>query len=296
MSERKAPRVTLLAPGAPRSFKAPRGFEVEYVENDGGFGQAFSFGTVPPDEVKNIDSVPGAMVVHGFEPLHSARKQYVSLARDLKKAGALALRFEQSKAGWLIDAWLELISAGDAASVYRAGVIVLRGKKSMQSCGMHLFSLPDVMIDEGADSERILTALNHYQLDEDPVFLSGQTFSPDAKTARREVIRWPDLQYPASHSCHNPFGVWRLGAAAERSGFEPRKPMVFMPSLAAMLTAAESKKKSALTQKEVLALRDGAVCMAMEPADAQRHERARGYFDFEPELIWEQWSAYRTAR
>jgi hypothetical protein len=296
VSREKITFVTLLAPGATRSFKPPRGFEAEYVENDGGFGEAFSFGTVPPASRAQIDACAGAMVVYGFEPLHEAHERYATLAAALKEAGALALRIEQSKAGWLIDQWIDFARRGDPVSLHRLSVIVLSGKKSLQSCGMHVFGLPDTQLDVDADAERILTELNLYQLAEAPIFLSGHTFAPDAKTAKRELIRWPDLQYPPSHSCHNPFGVWRLGAPGKRSGLAPAKPMVFMPALTALLMAAEEKQGSPLTEKEVVAMRDRAVCMAMAPEDAQRHERARGYFDLEPELIWEQWSAWRAAR
>lgn len=297
----------MLAPGSARSEaewtsalsqagvtlgKGPLGLELEFVENDGGFGDAFSFGTVPAKQVKQIDAAPSALVIYGQPSLRENRKAYLELAFALKAAGAMALRLEESKLGWLIDEWIERVSGEDPASMLFACVVTLEGAAGKQSCGMHLFGMPDVRCDD----EAVLNALNRYQLDEDPLLISGHTFAPDAKTRKRELIRWPDDGYPQGHPCHNPFGVWRLGKpGAKKTLSVSDKAMVFMPSLAALLTAAEEKKGRALTQKEVLAVRDNGVCMAMEWEDAQNLERSRGYADLEPELVWEQWKVLRHA-
>lgn len=295
----------MLAPGSARSeaewtaalSKAdvklgakPLGLAFEFVENDGGFGDAFSFGTVPAKQVKAIDAAPSALVIYGQPSLRDQRKAYLELARALKKAGAISLRLEQSKLGWLIDEWIERV--GDEDALLNACVVTLDGDEGKQSCGMQVFGLPDVRCDD----DEVLNALNRHQLLEDPLLISGHTFAPDAETKKRELVRWPDDGYPQGHPCHNPFGVWRLGKpGAKKTLSVGDKAMVFMPSLAALLTAGEEKKGKPLTQKEVLAVRDNGVCMAMEWKDAQKLERSRGYADLEPELVWEQWQVLRSA-
>lgn len=264
--------------------------EAEFIENDGGFGDAFSFGTVPPEQVKQLAAAPGALIIYGAADLHDGRGAYVALARALKQAGALALRLEQSRAGWLINDWLSMMSSPNPMEHYKACVVVLDGDEGSQSCGMHAFSLPDV-----ASSDTLLVqTFNVFQLEEEPVLLSGHTFSLDEESPKRELIRWPDLGYPRSHPCNNPFGVWRLGAPGAKTLTPPNPVPVFMPPLLGLLTALEDDKGSPLTEAEVLKVRDTGVCITMEPGDVQRLERTRGYADLEPALVWPQWQALQS--
>jgi hypothetical protein len=68
---------------------------------------------------------------------------------------------------------------------------------------------------------------------------------------------------------------------------------VFMPALHAILTALEEDRGTPLTKAQVEATRDEGACITMEPHDAQRFERERGYADLDPELVWEQWQVVR---
>jgi hypothetical protein len=58
--------------------------------------------------------------------------------------GALAVRLEQSKAGWDVTRWLELFSSDVPWRWHRGAIAFLADEDSFQSCGMHAFSLPDV--------------------------------------------------------------------------------------------------------------------------------------------------------
>jgi hypothetical protein len=312
-------RVTLLVPGTPTSANAWREalrnrlriedgvllgdgvsakVEVEWVPNDGEFGTAFSFGTVEPEMVGRIDAAPSALVLHWSIDLRDGRNEIVGVVERLRDAGALAVRLEQSKLGWDVSRWLELFSSDDATAWHRGGVVFLGGDESLQSCGMHAFSLPDVRVELDGDQgemQELATLLNLYQLIEDPIILSGQTFAPDRETPRRVVERWPDTEYPPDHACHNPYGVWRLGPPGTSNARTLAELVpVFMPSLHVLLAALEEKNGKPLTKKQVLAVRDKAVVMAMERRDAQRLERERGYSDLDPELVWEQWQLVRA--
>ena len=110
------PRVTLFAPCTAESLTAlaaPLGragleveggllrgdglastIEAEWVENDGGFGAAFSFGTVPTDKVAALDRAPGALLLHCHADLRDGREQICEAVRRLWRAGALAVRRE----------------------------------------------------------------------------------------------------------------------------------------------------------------------------------------------------------
>ncbi len=64
---------------------------------------------------------------------------------------------------------------------------------------------------------------------------------------------------------------------------------MFVPTLHVLLTALEGKYGKPLTKKDVETARNQGVCIAMEPRDAQKLERERGYSDLDPELAWQQW-------
>ena len=117
---------------------------------------------------------------------------------------------------------------------------------------MQAFGLPDAQVEAAPDQAgRLLGAFNVYQLAEDPVLATGDTFTPDVDTPRRRLERWPDDGYPPDDACHNPFGVWRLGP--EGDGGDPRSELrpVFIPALVAVLTAAEEQAGRHLDREEV---------------------------------------------
>lgn len=323
-ARRERAHVTLFIPGTPdgldgwgRAFAptgltltdgviggAGLGFEVgsEWVENprDGSFGEAFSFGTATDAEQAAIEAVPGALVLTLPVDLHRERAAIAGLARRLGTSGALAVRVEESKLGWPVARWVELVDGADPWSLYRAVVVMLRSGPWATTCGMHAFSLPDaqVALEGGLDpggANALLGVLNVYQLAEDPVLVGGHTFSPDAASPRRVLRRWPDASYPPGHPCHNPFGVWRLGPAGGRGG-APELAFVFMPGLAVLLQAAEEQAGRPLTREQVEAIASKAVGITMPHRDAQRLERERGFADLDPALAWEQWQIVRAER
>ena len=293
-------RVTLFVPGVPPDASLQLGDQVahEWVANDGRFADAFRFGTVEPDVLARLAVTPGAVVVSARVDLREGREALIAAVERLRDAGAIAVRLEESMLGWDVARWLELVSSPSPWDWHRAAVVVLSGDGALQSCGMHAFSLPDVRIELDGDRaalQELAETLNVYQLAEDPVLRSGQTFRPDDEAPRRVVERWPDVVYPPGHACHNPYGVWRLGPPGGAGRGVGELVPVFVPALAAVLGALEAQHGQPLTEAQVLEARDRGACIMMEPRDAQRLERSRGYVDLEPELAWEQWQLVRGA-
>ena len=68
---------------------------------------------------------------------------------------------------------------------------------------------------------------------------------------------------------------------------------VFVPSLGAVLVAAEDRKGKPLTTDEVLSIRDNAICMMMKQADAAKLAESRHYNDIDPENCWYDWQMLR---
>ena len=274
---------------------APWVSTVELVPNDGHFADAFRLPTVSDAQRIAIGDASAALVLHVEQPLQQVAAPLADLVATLGKCGALAVRIEESKLGFPVDDWVELVGSGNPWALYGAAVLVLTGEDGVvQSCGMHVFALPDAQVKlEGREGNELLGSFNVFQLAEDPVLRSGETFAPDAATPRRVLQREPDTRYPASHACHNPFGIWELGPEGGVARPQNELELVFMPPLAALLAAAEEQKGGPLTEVEVTNIRDKAVCMKMKPRDARALERSRGYADIEPERAFEHWQLVR---
>lgn len=75
---------------------------------------------------------------------------------------------------------------------------------------------------------------------------------------------------------------------------EEKQVLQFIPALVIILKAEEDKKGAPLTEAEVLAIRDKAVCMVMPLSAAEALNRSRGYSDIDPEQCWEEWCEART--
>ena len=196
----------------------------EWVDNDGSFGEAFGYGTMSEREQSAVAGAGSALVLDLPVYLDAAAGELATLIAALGDAGALGVRLEQSKLGWTVTHWTRVLESGDPWLLYRCAVVTLRDGDVSRSCGMHAFGLPDAQVDaRPSDADDLLGPLNVYQVAEDPVLVSGDTFAPDAQTPRRRLERWPDDGYPPGHPCHNPFGVWRLGA--EAGAADPRSDL-----------------------------------------------------------------------
>jgi hypothetical protein len=93
-----------------------------------------------------------------------------------------------------------------------------------------------------------------------------------------------------------PLADFEVGAYSTIEGRpNPQKLVIeFVPSLAATLLAAESKKGSPLTESEVDAIRDHATVMVSQPQAAKAVEERRGYKDVDPQHAWEEWQVLRV--
>lgn len=298
MSTAETERLRLFVP----CKKQPKQVSIdhEWIENpkDGSFSQAFSFGTVEEPELTEIEAAVGATIIYCPFDLGVGRKKVVALVKGLRKQGALAVRVEQSKLGWGIDQWINLASSKNFRDLHRVAIVMLTDNDHVQSCGMHAFSLPDarVRIDGNAsEMQDLLTVLNVYQISEDPVLLTGQTFTPEKNAPKRVVERWPDDSYPSNDICHNPFGVWRVGPPGGQGKPQTELSPTFIPPLVTILTAMERQTGIPLTKEQVEKTRDEGTCIALSHRDSQKLEKTRGYADLEPALAWEQWQVVRAS-
>lgn len=70
--------------------------------------------------------------------------------------------------------------------------------------------------------------------------------------------------------------------------------IVFVPSLAAILLAAERKAGRPLLEAEVKALRDHAAVTVMPPDESTSSPSIRTYDDIDPNNVWKEWVKLRA--
>lgn len=68
---------------------------------------------------------------------------------------------------------------------------------------------------------------------------------------------------------------------------------VFIPALVVLLAHEEHERGRALTEDEVVDIRDHGVCMMVRRSMAVEMAEQRGYPDIDPERAWEDWQAVR---
>jgi hypothetical protein len=228
--------------------------------------------------------------------LHEAPDRVAKLGRALRDCGGLLVRMEASGASSPWEPWLEQLESGAASQMYASAVLLVQDDDgTMFTCGMHHFDLPDAQISCGDPSDAMawLDAFCVYQLAEQPTLRTGHTFRPKADVPKRKIERWPDHRHHQDDGRHNTFGLWRFLEPGE-PGLSPTNPvLVLMPSLVSKLLAAERARGQPLAQGEVEATVNESSAVAMDPADAAKLERSRGYADIEPELAWRQWLLVR---
>ncbi len=69
---------------------------------------------------------------------------------------------------------------------------------------------------------------------------------------------------------------------------------LFTPPLASLLAAAEQEKGGALTEIEVLGIRDQSACIMVDCKEAKAVEEKRGFVDVNPNNCWADWHRLRV--
>jgi hypothetical protein len=97
------------------------------------------------------------------------------------------------------------------------------------------------------------------------------------------------------------FGTLREGESGEYGQLAQRKlpehlSLVFVPSLAALLLQAEKLNGAALTEKQVLAIRDRSTVMVVPHGKARAVQERRGYADVDAADAWNSWLKLRDVR
>ena len=71
--------------------------------------------------------------------------------------------------------------------------------------------------------------------------------------------------------------------------------LVFVPSLAALLSEAQEMNGAALTEDQVLRMRDGSMVMVVGHDQVRAVEEKRGYLDIDAADAWHSWPRLQEA-
>lgn len=274
------------------------GIYVDVIE-DAELAAGFAWGrdgALPADLLDAIGACSHAALIEVAQRLDECTPRLVALGRALRDLGGVAVRMEASGAASPWQPWLERLESGGPAGAYAAAVILVKDGDAFFTCGMQQFDRPDaeIAMEDPRAAIEWLDGFCVFQLAEHPVLATGHTFRPHGHASRRVLERWPDRRHHPDDGRHNPFGLWRF-LPEGAPGLQAQDPVpTIVPSLVAMLTAAERTKGAALTRGEVERLVDEAPAIAMAVSDAVALERSRGYADIEPRLAWEQWQVVRS--
>jgi len=273
---------------------------VDCVDDPAGFGKALERGRggpLPSDIVAAANRCThAALLEFGFR-LQDAPVRVAQAGRALRDAGGVAVRVEASGSASPWEPWLDALDRGDAWGLVRSAVIVVDDDgNGVFTCGMHVFDLPEaeIQLSDPLEALEWVDELCVFQLAENPILGTGETFRPNASSPRRRLERWPDHRHPPEDGRHNPFGSWRL-VRDDDSALRPMNPvLVITPSLVAQLVAAERKHGRPLAREEVESVANRSTAIAMSTKDAIALDRSRGYTDIEPRRAWAQWQLVRS--
>jgi hypothetical protein len=125
---------------------------------------------------------------------------------------------------------------------------------------------------------------------------------PENPASRSKVIRFPTistLNNAQSYTSARPaLQVGESGEYGELAGRPLPKGflLVFVPSLAALLTRAQQLSGAALTEDQVLRIRNGSKVMVVRHDAARAVEEQRGYADMDAADAWQSWLRLQEAQ
>lgn len=267
-------------------------FEVVHEPNPQAGFRRGRRGMLPEADLAKVAQCSHGAVLEVGRRLHDNTEATANLGQALIDADGVAVRVESSGLAAPLVSWVEDVASGHPIRLQDASTfMVADGEGGLYTSGMHAFDLPDghmkhENLDVAADW---LINLCAFQIDQDPTMVSGHTFCPSPQEEPRIVERWPDARHAPDDGRYNPYGVWRLQPRSQARIQAQATVPVIMPPLASLLRAAEDTAGRQLTQYEVHNMTNSAPAIAMEPSDAMKLERGRGWADIEPALAFEQW-------
>ena len=205
----------------PESLVLPDGTECEFIPMppDEQFAGIFESACRQPMSSDDRDILNRYTVCVGLNGPAGSREAALSMmqaATALVRAGGAGVFIDNSALAHGGQAWIEMTEDGSPDAVSYAFISVVVGPRDVQTMGMHVLGVPELLI-ESAETDEAGNAIVETIRS---LCASGRTLEAghvliDERGPRFHVLAAPPAQFPAESPLHNPFGRVRLVSAKE---------------------------------------------------------------------------------
>lgn len=190
-------------------------FELEIYEHDNQLKKAFSYaGNFTKEQLDLISRHTHTIYVIGDGGNIEAANKMLDVGKALLSSGGLAIKIESSGIAHTSDSWINLAKGKELYHTFKAFVTFAGEEKYYYSCGMHCLGYPDVTLlrngETWSEAANLMETFLLYNLYENPILKSGETFSIDAKSPYYVLNHKICEHFQENHLFYNPYGIWEL--------------------------------------------------------------------------------------
>jgi hypothetical protein len=201
------------------------GFQAEVYEYDPNLSESFKYASreaIPKEVLDDLENHTFTLyVITDVKDIQDV-KNVVDLGAGLLKAGGIAVKIENSGVAHSKEEWLKLQNNSEYFPLYSHFVTLVGEENVYYSCGMQVFSLPDVITSSKLSPQETADLINNfnlYNLVERPSIKDGETFSVGQNTPLMRISIFNDSRYGKDNLFYNPFGLIELREKKEKSKF-----------------------------------------------------------------------------
>lgn len=190
-------------------------FELEIYNHNTALIEAFRFasqGNFSEELLSQIGDHTFTLYVIGKTGCLENVQSITSVTKALLRSGGLAAKVENSGIAHSKTYWLS-INQEYYYDLFNTYITYGREEKFYYSCGMHVFGLPDAIVEIHLVPEAaadLMASFLQYCLIENPELKNGQTFSMGTDTPIYELEKLECVHFDSNSLLHNPHGIWKL--------------------------------------------------------------------------------------
>lgn len=207
----------IYAGGIIKKIDADEVFELEIYEHDPNLVDAFRIalqGKYTEDQLDHIGEHTLILYVIGQSGSLDDVRRMTSVTKALLNLGGIAAKVENSGTARMKSEWLT-VDADNGYELFNCYITYGRADGFYYSCGMHVFGLPDTIVESHHNPEQaasLMTVFLQYCLFEQPEIKHDQTFNVDKDSPIYRIEKMDCVLFEDDTLLHNPYGVWRLSA------------------------------------------------------------------------------------
>ncbi|KAB8143481.1 DUF4261 domain-containing protein [Chloroflexia bacterium SDU3-3] len=175
--------------------------------------------SMTPADAERLQRHTFVLYLIGPGGMAPAARDMMTVADSLLQAGGSAIQVSTSGAAHSPAYWHLLTEhRTNGAALFDTYVTFAQQGSRFFSVGMHVFGLPDALIEHAGDPNEageLLQTFLLYTLLENPPLKDGHAFRADPQSPAYRLAYGPsDLQEP-DNLMYNPYGIWRLSVITE---------------------------------------------------------------------------------